>query len=127
MEWRATSGIGKGIATAALLLAATSGSAQQRRPVLPSCADAVAQPGQIALDCATLAEIDAAAAELVAAGITPGLALGVEHKGRFVLNKGYGKANLETGTPVTPETIFNIISVTKTFTAAAIMQLAEGG
>jgi CubicO group peptidase (beta-lactamase class C family) len=117
----------KFILSAALLLIAGSASAQPRRPVLPSCADAVAKPQSIVLDCSTLAELDAAAAELVATGITPGLALGVEHKGRLVLNKGYGRANLETGTPVAPETVFNIISVTKTFTAAAIMQLAESG
>lgn len=116
-----------GAAAAALALTAASASAQQRRPSLPSCADAVAKPGSIALDCATLAEIDAAAAELVAMGVTPGLALGVEHKGRLVLMKAYGHSNLETGTPASADTVFNIISVTKTFTAAAIMQLAESG
>jgi CubicO group peptidase (beta-lactamase class C family) len=44
-----------------------------------------------------------------------------------VLSKGYGLANRETGTAVTPATVFNIGSVTKPFTAAAIMKLVEQG
>jgi CubicO group peptidase (beta-lactamase class C family) len=122
MNFKAVQAIG-----ASLLLATGTSAPAQQRPRISSCADAIATPGSIMLDCATLARIDAAAAELVASGVTPGLALGIEHKGRFVLNKGYGKANLETDAPVTPETVFNIISVTKTFTAAAVMQLAESG
>ena len=117
----------KSIAAAALLFITTSAPAQQRPAALPSCAEAESKPGAIALDCATLAEIDAAAAELVAMGVTPGISLGVERKGQLVLKKGYGKANLETGAPVTADTVFNIVSVTKAFTAAAIIQLAENG
>jgi CubicO group peptidase (beta-lactamase class C family) len=94
---------------------------------MPSCADSTARPGKIALDCATLAEVDAAAAELVALGVTPGLVVGLERNGRTIFNRAYGYANLETSSPATPATVFNIISVTKTFTAAAILQLAERG
>jgi CubicO group peptidase (beta-lactamase class C family) len=40
---------------------------------------------------------------------------------------GFGKANLETGTPVSAETIFRIASCTKQFTAAGIVRLSENG
>lgn len=57
----------------------------------------------------------------------PGLALAVVRDGVPVLVKGYGVADVENGVPVTPETIFDISSVTKTFTAAAMMRLADSG
>jgi CubicO group peptidase (beta-lactamase class C family) len=44
-----------------------------------------------------------------------------------ILSKGYGLANREMGIAVTPDTVFNIGSVTKPFTAAAVMKLVEQG
>lgn len=49
----------------------------------------------------------------------------VESKGRILINKGYGMANYELNVPNTTKTKFNIGSITKTFTATAIMQLVE--
>ena len=57
----------------------------------------------------------------------PGCALGVSRNGRAVYEHGYGMANLETGTPITPSSIFHVASVSKQFTAAAIMLLARDG
>ncbi len=57
----------------------------------------------------------------------PGLALAIIGDGRVLLKKCYGMANLETGTPVTSESVFELASLTKPFTAAAIMMLAEQG
>ncbi len=57
----------------------------------------------------------------------PGLAIGVVHDQELVWAKGYGTSDLETGAPVTPETIFRIGSITKLFTATAIMQLRDAG
>jgi CubicO group peptidase (beta-lactamase class C family) len=51
----------------------------------------------------------------------------VAHKGRIVLSKGYGCANYELGVPNSPETRFRLGSVTKQFTAMAILQLEERG
>lgn len=45
----------------------------------------------------------------------------------IVLEKGYGYANLEHGVKNTPQTVFRIASITKQFTAAAILKLAEEG
>ena len=57
----------------------------------------------------------------------PGVAVGVIKDSRLVVARGYGIANLETGTPVTPDTVFRIGSMSKAFTAAAILMLAEKG
>jgi CubicO group peptidase (beta-lactamase class C family) len=51
----------------------------------------------------------------------------VARDGRIILNKGYGLADQEAGIPNTPETIFDIGSNTKQFTAVAIMKLVDQG
>ena len=51
----------------------------------------------------------------------------IARKGRVLLSKGYGMANYELGVPNTPTTKFHLGSVSKTFTAAAIMILQERG
>jgi len=57
----------------------------------------------------------------------PGLALGVVRDAKTVKLQGYGLANLEWRIPATPETVFEIGSLTKQFTAACIMMLVEEG
>jgi CubicO group peptidase (beta-lactamase class C family) len=57
----------------------------------------------------------------------PGLALVVIKNGEVVKLQGYGLANLEHEAPVTPDTVFELASVTKQFTATAIMRLVEQG
>src|SRR5215216_3458781 len=44
-----------------------------------------------------------------------------------VFRKGYGLANLELHVPITPDTVFRLASVTKQFTAVAILMLMEQG
>jgi len=58
---------------------------------------------------------------------TPGCAVGVERDGVPTLAKGYGMADLEHDVPITPDTIFEAGSVTKQFTAAAVLLLARDG
>ena len=57
----------------------------------------------------------------------PGLSLAVIKDGAVVKVQGYGLANVEQGTPVTPETVFKIGSVSKQFIATGIMLLAQNG
>ena len=57
----------------------------------------------------------------------PGLSLAVVQDGRVVKQQGYGFADLELKVPVTPETVFEIGSITKQFVAAAVMTLVEQG
>jgi CubicO group peptidase (beta-lactamase class C family) len=56
----------------------------------------------------------------------PGLALGIVQGDRIVHVQGFGQAD-RSGRQVTPETPFLIGSVTKSFTALAVMQLSEAG
>lgn len=51
----------------------------------------------------------------------------VARDGPPVLSKGYGMANYELGVPNTPQTVFRLGSITKPFTAAAVMLLQERG
>ncbi|MFD1927444.1 serine hydrolase domain-containing protein [Sporosarcina siberiensis] len=57
----------------------------------------------------------------------PGVAVTVSENGKTIYERGFGKRNLATNEPVTPETIFGVASVTKSFTALAIMKLVEEG
>jgi CubicO group peptidase (beta-lactamase class C family) len=51
----------------------------------------------------------------------------VAQNGRVLVNKGYGMANVEDDVPNTPQTKFRIGSLTKQFTAAAILLMQERG
>jgi CubicO group peptidase (beta-lactamase class C family) len=58
---------------------------------------------------------------------SPGVAVTVIKDGKVIHNKGYGIANLEYGIPITPTTVFHIGSVSKQFTAFAILLLESQG
>jgi CubicO group peptidase (beta-lactamase class C family) len=57
----------------------------------------------------------------------PGVAVIVVSKGKVIFRKGYGMANLELGVPIEPNMVFRLGSLTKQFTAVAILMLAEQG
>ncbi|QEK11223.1 beta-lactamase family protein [Crassaminicella thermophila] len=57
----------------------------------------------------------------------PGLAIGITKQNEIVYAKGFGVMNIKSNDPVTEETIFHMASITKTFVAAAVMQLVEKG
>lgn len=54
-----------------------------------------------------------------------GLAVGVVHNGELVYAKGFGMADIDRKIPVTPDTVFRIGSISKTFTNIGLMQLWE--
>jgi CubicO group peptidase (beta-lactamase class C family) len=63
-------------------------------------------------------------------GITPespGLAILVRGPGRLELQRGYGLANVKEHTAITQDTLFELASVTKTFTATAVLILHQQG
>ncbi|HVG43817.1 MAG TPA: serine hydrolase domain-containing protein, partial [Longimicrobium sp.] len=57
----------------------------------------------------------------------PGLALAVARAGEPELLRGYGYANVELSVAAAPDTVFEIASITKTFTAAAVLILCQDG
>lgn len=63
----------------------------------------------------------------MAAGGIPGLAVAVAIDGQIVWSEGFGLADVENAVPVTPCTRFRMGSVSKSLTAAAVVQLAASG
>ncbi len=57
----------------------------------------------------------------------PGAAIAIVKGDRIVYQQGIGIANIETGQTVTPDMLFRVGSVTKMFTTAALVSLAEEG
>ena len=57
----------------------------------------------------------------------PGMAIAVVKDDEVILVRGFGLADLENETPVTPETIFGIGSITKSFTATLVGMLVDEG
>src|SRR5467141_4033882 len=72
------------------------------------------------------AAVDEVFADLTKAG-SPGCALGVYRDGKIVYAKGYGLANLEENVAITPQSVFDIGSTSKQFTAASILLLEKQG
>lgn len=72
------------------------------------------------------ARVDALFAEL-AVGVRPGAAVMVIRDGAIIHARGYGYANLEEQTPITPDSAFRLASVSKQFAAMAIAMLADQG
>ncbi len=58
---------------------------------------------------------------------SPGCAIAVMRDGRIIYSRGYGMADLATGIPNTPATVFHVGSVAKQFTASAVLLLAQDG
>jgi CubicO group peptidase (beta-lactamase class C family) len=74
------------------------------------------------------AQIDTARVDAIFArfsGRNPGCALNLIANGQSVYEKGYGYASLELDVPITPQTVFDLGSVSKQFTAMSILLLAQ--
>lgn len=76
---------------------------------------------------AGVAEVEVFLSSLVDAGAPPGLTAVVVRDGEVVYARGFGLADGPGGVPATAETTYRWWSITKVFTAVAIMQLAEQG
>ncbi len=57
----------------------------------------------------------------------PGLSIGIVHDQELVWARGFGFADVERQVPAAPDTIYRIASITKVFTATAVMQLRDAG
>jgi D-alanyl-D-alanine carboxypeptidase len=71
--------------------------------------------------------LDAWVTTTVAQRDQPGVSIGVVLGDRLVWAKGYGYADMGKKVPASPQTLYRIASITKTFTAVAILQLRDAG
>jgi D-alanyl-D-alanine carboxypeptidase len=101
-----------------------------------SVAPAAAQTQTASVNPASTASAPRAVTEAdIAAVITkvqkerqvPGVSIAVIRDGKTILTRGYGVANLETNTPATEKTVYQLASVTKQFTSTGILLLVEDG
>src|SRR6476646_5840121 len=74
----------------------------------------------------TAAAVDEVFADYTKAG-SPGCAVAVYRDGKISYSKGYGLANIEEAVNITPQTVFDIGSTSKQFTAASILLLETQG
>lgn len=72
-------------------------------------------------------DLDIAVEEQLKAAKLPGVAMVAIKDNQVVFAKGYGLANIEENRPVTPDTVFQIASVSKLVTATTLMRLHEQG
>jgi CubicO group peptidase (beta-lactamase class C family) len=79
------------------------------------------------LDAPALAAIDDAVAAEVERTRQPGLTLGITDRDGTLTVRTYGFAEVASQRPVTPQTLFEIGSIGKTFTAIAVLQLRDEG
>ena len=76
---------------------------------------------------ATADQVDSFARAFIKRRAIPAAAVAVVKDGKIVKAAGYGTANLEAGVPATEHTLFEIGSITKQFTAEAVMMLVDEG
>jgi len=72
------------------------------------------------------AAVDEVFSDLTKQG-SPGCALAVYRDGKIIYTKGYGLANIEENVAITPQSVFDIGSTSKQFTAASILLLEKQG
>jgi N-acyl-D-amino-acid deacylase len=86
-------------------------------PALPISGAAV--PGMVSFDQAVT--------DFMRKYAIPGGAVGVVRDGKLIYARGFGYADVENKTPVQPDALFRIASVSKPITSAAVMKLVEEG
>jgi CubicO group peptidase (beta-lactamase class C family) len=109
------------IAIAMVAVLAGCGGASSDRPEESTLEPA---PGIEFIDAAALEEFITEQMEELH---IPGVAVAIVDREGVVFSAGYGWADVENRVPMTPDTVTNIASISKTFTNAAVMQLVEEG
>jgi CubicO group peptidase (beta-lactamase class C family) len=78
-------------------------------------------------DAAATAKVDTAVEKIIGFAKVPGMSVAVARDGTTIYAHAYGYANVAAKTPATVETHYEIGSITKQFTATAVLQLKEAG
>jgi CubicO group peptidase (beta-lactamase class C family) len=100
---------------------------------VPATAQAPAEPlpridpGEAGFSAEGLARIGAVLDRDIADGKLPGAVLAIARDGKLVHLQAYGFRDKAAGTPMTPDTLFSIASMTKPMTAVATLSLVERG
>ncbi len=102
-------------------------AAHKTSPHAKLVAAAGTKPTDIPRDLKDWPTLDAMGDNMVARKLSPGVSLSVMHDGKLLYSKGFGVANVETNVAMTPTTGSRVASITKQFTAAAVLLLAEQG
>lgn len=110
--------------TLALALATSPGNAAAAARAAKPVA---AAPAPVAIQADVAQRIDGQVAQVLRRYKVPGAAIAVIVDGKRVYTQAYGLRDREQGLPVRTDTLFEIGSITKQFTAAAIVQLQEAG
>ena len=76
---------------------------------------------------ALVAAVDRFVQKLGITADSPGVAVLIHQPGRLHFQKGYGLANLQSGARITPDTLFELASCSKPFTATALLLLHDRG
>ncbi len=125
---RSTTIVAAVLATVAVIALATTGCTNDDE--LTEAADGL-PPAGVQLDRAKVrgseATLDRIVEETMAATGVPGVQVGVVHDGQVVFAKGYGVAEAGTDRPVTPETVFQLASVSKPIGATAVAAVVGRG
>jgi D-alanyl-D-alanine carboxypeptidase len=91
-----------------------------------SAAPAHSQQGSGSLCASSVAAIEASVSNTMAQG-APGMVVGVARAGEPLYVRAFGLADLEHNVPVIRDTVFKLASITKQFTAAAVLRLVDDG
>ena len=114
------------IAAAAAAMQASAVRAQHASDV-PVTELHASPPGPPSIDARVTDAINADFEHFRQAAHVPGLVWGIVADGRLVYVGTLGTRDIETHQPVTPDTVFRIASMSKAFTALAILRLSEAG
>jgi CubicO group peptidase (beta-lactamase class C family) len=115
------------VAVAALQTSLTADARWERGPALTTASAGALLLSVVPAGCASMnsdtAPIDALMREY--SGAVPGASVLVVRDGKTIVRRTYGLSNMEQNLPATPATNYRLASVTKQFTAAAILLLAQ--
>ncbi len=95
--------------------------------LLFACPPLLAQPGQAVVPAKNAAELEARITRILAETRVPGASAVIANRTGLVWTAGIGKADVATGEAVTPDTLFRIGSISKTFAGLAALKLVEEG
>lgn len=108
-------------------LASAPSTSHASPPALGVFVPASAEPGRKAALVALTPRLDEFFANKVAETRASGAAVGIVLDGELVYARGFGVQDVQTRTPVDAGTVFHIASLTKSFTALAVMKLRDEG